>query len=271
MVKVEYGGQTADLPLIVVKGNGPTLLGRNWLKVIRLDWQSIYYTEPAGKYSEIEDGQGTFKGYEALEINPNAQPRYNKARTIPYSKRKGVEDGRLVAEGTLRPLSTQTGHAAPTVAGRQENYTNLWRFPNNCEFSIETEPLYPIPRVEDLFAGLVKGKTFSTIDRDLKQAYLQMKPDAHSRKYVVINTHRGLFRYTRLPYGVSSAPGLLQMLRGIPGVVDHGPNQCRAFELVRRGAEKTYRSWTARPIATSWSCKLFSLDMWWMRKGYTLC
>ncbi len=78
---------------------------------------------------------------------------------------------------------------------------------------------YPIPRVENLFAGLVKGKTFSTID--LKQAYLQMKLDS---KYVVINTHRGLFRYTRLPYGVSSAPGpfqraMEQMLRSIPGVV----------------------------------------------------
>ena len=42
-----------------------------------------------------------------------------------------------------------------------------------------------------------------------------MKLDARSRKYVV------LFRYTRLPYGVSSAPSLFQrqMLRGIPGVV----------------------------------------------------
>ena len=67
VVKVEYG------PLIIVKGNGPTLLGRNWLKDIRLDWQSIYYTEPAGlpkvleKYNEIfEDSQGAH-----LEINPS--------------------------------------------------------------------------------------------------------------------------------------------------------------------------------------------------------
>ena len=43
-------------------------------------------------------------------------------------------------------------------------------------------------------------------------------------KYVVVNTHRGLFRYTRLPFGVSSAPGILQcviesLLQGIKGVV----------------------------------------------------
>ena len=30
-VQVSYDGQTAQLPLVVVKGDGPTLLGRNWL------------------------------------------------------------------------------------------------------------------------------------------------------------------------------------------------------------------------------------------------
>ncbi len=32
--QVCYEGQTAGLPLIIVKGNGPTLFGRNWLKSI---------------------------------------------------------------------------------------------------------------------------------------------------------------------------------------------------------------------------------------------
>ena len=41
---------------------------------------------------------------------------------------------------------------------------------------------------------------------------------------MVINTHKGLFRYNRLPYGVSSAPGIFQrymesLLQGIPNVI----------------------------------------------------
>ena len=45
-----------------------------------------------------------------------------------------------------------------------------------------------------------------------------------SRKYVVINTHCGLFRYNRMPFGVSSAPGVFQrvmenLLKDIPKVV----------------------------------------------------
>ena len=41
---------------------------------------------------------------------------------------------------------------------------------------------------------------------------------------MVINTHCGLFRYTRLPFGISSAPGIFQRVieslpQGIDGVV----------------------------------------------------
>ena len=58
---------------------------------------------------------------------------------------------------------------------------------------------------------------------DLSQAYQQLKLDAESQKYLVINTHKGLFRYTRLPFGVSSVPGIFQkametLIQGIPHV-----------------------------------------------------
>ena len=77
---------------------------------------------------------------------------------------------------------------------------------------------FPIPKVEDLFAMLEGGKTFTKLD--LSQAYQQLKLDTESRKYIVINTHKGLFRYTRLSFGISSAPGIFQkamesLLQGI--------------------------------------------------------
>ena len=48
--------------------------------------------------------------------------------------------------------------------------------------------------------------------------------EEESQKLVVVNTHRGLFKYKRLPYGISSAPGIFQraiesLLHDIPFVV----------------------------------------------------
>ncbi len=51
---------------------------------------------------------------------------------------------------------------------------------------------YPIP---DLFAMLTKGKLFSKLD--LSQAYQQLPLDDISKEFGVINTHKGLFRFTR--------------------------------------------------------------------------
>ena len=80
---------------------------------------------------------------------------------------------------------------------------------------------YPLPRIEDLFSSLSGGKYFSKLD--LAQAYLQLPLDEASRKYVTINTQKGLYQYTRLPFGVASAPSIFQrtmdsLLQGIPKV-----------------------------------------------------
>ena len=34
-------GQKKDLPLLVVEGSGPSLLGRNWLSSLRLNWREL--------------------------------------------------------------------------------------------------------------------------------------------------------------------------------------------------------------------------------------
>ena len=41
-VLVQHNGQSMSLPLIVMKGKGSPLLGRNWLSVLKLDWQNVF-------------------------------------------------------------------------------------------------------------------------------------------------------------------------------------------------------------------------------------
>ena len=81
---------------------------------------------------------------------------------------------------------------------------------------------YPIPKIEDLFAKIAGGHKFTQLD--MSQAYQQLPLEECSKAFVVINTQRGLFKYNRLPFGVSSALGIFQrvmenLLKGIPKVV----------------------------------------------------
>ena len=80
---------------------------------------------------------------------------------------------------------------------------------------------YPLPKPADIFVTLSGGKRFTTLD--LSHAYNQMLMDDESRRYITINTHQGLYRYTRLPFGIASAPAIFQrtmeaILQGLDGV-----------------------------------------------------
>ena len=114
--------------------------------------------------------------------------------------------------------------AAPIVAVLKQDKSTL-RICGN--FSVTINPVskldrYPIPKISDLFAKLGKGKLFSKLD--LSYAYQQLPLEEESKKYAVINTHKELLRYTRLPFGISSAPVIFQrviesLLQGVKGVM----------------------------------------------------
>ena len=81
---------------------------------------------------------------------------------------------------------------------------------------------YPQSKVEDLFSTLAGGTLFTKLD--MSQAYLQLLVDDQSKGLLTANTHKGLFAYNRLPFGISSAPGIFQrtmesLSKGIPNVL----------------------------------------------------
>lgn len=234
-VVVAYEGQRYKLPLLVVPGKGPSLLGRNWLTSIPLDWHKIHEVHVLKspeigtllkKYTDVfEDKLGTIKDVEAdIHVDPEATPRYLKARPVPYALREKVTDElqKLEDAGIIERVK-YSEWAAPIVPvlkrdGRQVRICGDFSTTIN---SVSQTDKYPIPRVEDLYARLAGGKTFTKID--MSNAYLQVVVSPTSRKYLTINTHRGLFQYTRLPFGVSSAPGIFQrimdgLLKDITGV-----------------------------------------------------
>lgn len=242
VVRVRYGAQSADLPLIVIRGDGPNLLGRNWMKVIRLQWKDILQASQINVVEGSETGEacsellkryelvfkeemGLLKGAVAsLKVKENSTPRFYKPRPVPYAYRGKVEQElkRLAEEGTIEPVRF-ANWAAPIVpvlkADGSVRICGDYRITIN---QVAEKEEYPLPKVVDIFARLAGGQTFTKLD--LSNAYQQVELEEQSKQFLVINTHMGLFQYNRMPFGVAAAPAIFQrimdsLLQGIPGTI----------------------------------------------------
>ena len=230
---VEYQAQSQNLPLLVVQGNGPSLFGRNWLEKIKLDWTSIYSLQESLSVTKLlerhatlfSDKLGALQGPTAqLFINPQARPRYFKARPVPYRLKEKVEMelSRLQELHVIAPVQ-HADWATPVVPILKKDGT--LRLCGDYKVTINqalTPDNYPLPRIEDIFAVLEGGKLFSKLD--LSHAYQQIRLHENSKQYTTINTHKGLFEYQRLPFGISTAPSLFQRI--MENLLQDLPNVC---------------------------------------------
>ncbi|UYV68013.1 hypothetical protein LAZ67_5002793, partial [Cordylochernes scorpioides] len=67
---------------------------------------------------------------------------------------------------------------------------------------------YPIPNIDNVLHSFFGKSIFSKID--LSSAYHQILLDEESQKLTVISTHKGLFKYKRLPFGIKSGATIFQ-------------------------------------------------------------
>ena len=83
-MNVCYDGIEYSLPLLVVGGKGPTLLGRNWLEKINKRLEEILQ-----KHAQLfEEGLGTLHGKKAKNhVDPTTTPIFHKARPVPCALR----------------------------------------------------------------------------------------------------------------------------------------------------------------------------------------
>ena len=217
----------------MVGGDGPSLLGRDWLSKIKLNWEELHHIDQTkltleavlDKRSKVfRDELGMVRGVTAkLHIDPQARPKFYRPRSVPYAMKDKVEQelDHLHQQGIIEPVQFSEW-VAPIVPVLKQNgdirICGDYKLTVNAVAKLDT---YPLPRIEDLFTSLSGGKYFSKLD--LAQAYPQLPLDEASRKYVTINTQKGLYQYTRLPFGVASVPSVFQktmdnLLQGIEKV-----------------------------------------------------
>ena len=233
-ITVKHKKTRKDLSLVVVPGTAPNLLGRGWIKELGLEWSSINHLMGA-KAQTLQDvltqneevfkeELGKLRGPPAkLYVDKEAAPRFFKPRPVPYAMRAKVEAelDRLRREDVIEPVKYSEWAAPLVPVLKPDNTVRLcgdYKLTVNRVSKLEQ---YPIPRIEDLFANLSGGEKFSKLD--MSHAYHQIALDEESKKFVTVNTHKGLFTYKVLPFGVSSSPAIFQrtiegVLQGIPHV-----------------------------------------------------
>ncbi|KAL5489233.1 hypothetical protein EMCRGX_G018302 [Ephydatia muelleri] len=162
LVKVKKGRQETTLPLLVVEGNGPPLLGRDWLAHIPIDWKEIKTLSRGTADEKLASLKAQYPrlwkerlevatGIKAkLHLKEGATPVFMKARPVPYSVRKKVEDelNRLQELGIISPVSWSEWATPIVVVPKQDGAIRL------CgDFKVSVNPalkidMYPLPKEE---------------------------------------------------------------------------------------------------------------------------
>ena len=127
---------------------------------------------------------------------------------MPFSLRGAVEQEleKLVKDGVLEKVN-HSAWATPVVPVMKAN--NRVRLCGNYKITVNPNLVvdeHPLPTMEELFANVAGGDKFPKID--LTQAYLQLEVEEEDREVLTLSTHKGLYRPTRLMYGVASAPAI---------------------------------------------------------------
>ncbi|KAG7310777.1 hypothetical protein JYU34_003593 [Plutella xylostella] len=240
-VQCTYKGLSKTLDLYVIDKGTTSLLGRQWLTELMVDIPKFnlnnlsasptvpninkHVNDIHSRYNELfEGGLGRFTGGAAhLVVKAGATPVFCRARPLPYALRARVdaELDAMLASGVIEPVESSDWATPLVIANKPDGSLRIC-----ADYKVTLNPYlavdkYPVPKIEDLFTNLNGSSLYSRID--LSQAYNQVELN-DPQKYTVINTHRGLFKYNRLVYGLASSPGIFQRLminlfKDIPNVV----------------------------------------------------
>ena len=225
-VIAKYNGQEFQLPLLVADGKRMFLFGRNWMEIIILNWEEILHIERKGVNS-LENLLKQYKtvfadGYGEMTLKDDVAPIFHKARPVPYSLREKVDKelDKQVGAGILKVERSEWASPVVIVPKPDGSVRIYSDYKVSINKVVEDTP-YPLPTADDIFSTLAGGHAFTKID--LSNTFNQLKVDESSSQYLTINTTKGLFQPTRLPYGIKTAPLMFQnvmgqVLHGIPGV-----------------------------------------------------
>ena len=229
--EIKHNGKTITALFHVIPGSfGNLLSGKtaSVLGIIHMDKLEAHMisseTEKLlAENREVFEGIGKLKNFKLkLHIDQSVAPVAQPARRLPYHLREAVEKklNELENDDIIEKVQGPT----PWVSGlvvvpKSNNDVRICVDMRQANRAIQRER-FPIPNVEDTLQAMNSASIFSKLD--LRQGFHQVELAPESREITTFACHKGLFRYKRLMFGVSSAPEIYQRiiqhtLQGIEG------------------------------------------------------
>ncbi|XP_055306535.1 uncharacterized protein K02A2.6-like, partial [Sitodiplosis mosellana] len=220
---VNYKGQKISGIIVVTNSDRPTLLGRNFLRAFSFELVQTNRVNNIFAPNEMIDsiksefhevfscGLGKYNVTTIkLPIQKDVTPIFCKPRPVPLAWRdmiaKQLDD--FVSKGILIPVDN-SDWATPLVPLLKPSgdirICGDYKVTIN-RFLIDFK--YPLPRIDQIFASMQGGILFTKLD--MSNAYNQLVLDDEAQKLCTWSTHKGIFKMTRLPFGVKIAAALFQ-------------------------------------------------------------
>ena len=140
-------------------------------------------------------------------MNKDVKPVAQLVRRLSFGLREKVDkklDELLKADIIEEVHSGSAEWVSPlVVVPKPDRYIRICDDMRRANEAIERER-HPIPTIEEVLHDLNGSTVFSKLD--LKWGFHQVELDAESRQITTFITHKGLFRYKRLMFGITSAP-----------------------------------------------------------------
>lgn len=143
-------------------------------------------------------------------MNPETTPCFQPLRRIPIPLEFAVNEklDELLKRDIIETKKGPATWVSPLVVAKKANGDIRLCVDLRRVNEAVVRDRHPMPIIEDILMRIGKGKLWSVLD--IKDAFFLLVLDEETRDVMTFITHRGLYRFKRLPFGLVSAPEIFQ-------------------------------------------------------------